>query len=288
MSNVLSLRKNNLDNAYEVIPVLEETGVRFFTSVDPGSYVPNHWHDAIEIIYLFEGSLSVTVESATRILHANQCILINPWVLHSTKCTSPNKAIVFQIPSDFLKTYIPDAGQLLFYLNDPDENPVRQTKLEMFKETLLQMQIANDIRPKGYLLRFNSLLFEVLYQLYHNFSIQVFRTRSNQQAKDLNRLNAVLNYTQHNYTKPISIDEIAQVAFLESGYFCRFFKKQMGVTFLEYQNEVRLSHIYQDLLGTTDTLQDILERHGFTNYKLFRRMFYEHFQTTPSKVRRQG
>ena len=34
----------------------------------------------------------------------------------------------------------------------------------------------------------------------------------------------------------------------------------MGVTFLEYQNEIRLSHIYQDLITTTDTLQDILEQ----------------------------
>ncbi|MFQ9702956.1 MAG: hypothetical protein ACLR0U_13550 [Enterocloster clostridioformis] len=35
-----------------------------------------------------------------------------------------------------------------------------------------QMQIANDIRPEGFLLRFNSLLFELLFQLYHNFSVQ--------------------------------------------------------------------------------------------------------------------
>ena len=62
----------------------------------------------------------------------------------------------------------------------------------------------------------------------------------------------------------------------------------MGVTFLEYQNEIRLSHIYQDLITTTDTLQDILERHGFTNYKLFRRVFFDHFHATPSQVRKQS
>ena len=60
----------------------------------------------------------------------------------------------------------------------------------------------------------------------------------------------------------------------------------MGLTFLEYQNEVRLSHIYEDLLSTNDTLQQILERHGFTNYKLFRRVFAEHFHATPLQVRR--
>ena len=69
-------------------------------------------------------------------------------------------------------------------------------------------------------------------------------------------------------------------------YFSRLFKKCMGITFLEYQNELRLSYIYQDILSTDDSIKDILERHGFTNYKLFRRMFFEHFEMTPTEVRK--
>lgn len=106
------------------------------------------------------------------------------------------------------------------------------------------------------------------------------------QKKDLDRLNFVLNYIAENYQRPISLDEIAGVAYLQTGYFCRFFKKKMGVTFLEYQNEYRLSFIYKDLINTKDPVHIILERHGFTNYKLFRRMFQEHFGCTPTKVRK--
>ncbi len=193
---------------------------------------------------------------------------------------------MLQIPFSFIQLYLPDVGQLQFVLDESSDSPIRRTKLDVLKETLRQMQIANDIRPKGYILRFNSLLFELLFQLYHNFSVKVFHARLNHKAKDLNRLNLVLQYTNTHYNQPIALEEIAQVAFLESGYFCRFFKKHMGLTFLEYQNEVRLSHIYQDLLSTNDTLQQILERHGFTNYKLFRRVFAEHFHATPLQVRR--
>ncbi len=149
------------------------------------------------------------------------------------------------------------------------------------------MQVTNDIRPEGYILRFNSLLFEILFQLYHNFSVKIFQADLTHKAKDLNRLNLVLDYINQNYNHPISIDEIAQIAYLDSRYFCRFFKKHMGLTFLEYLNEVRLSHIYKDLISTQYTLQRILECHGFTNYKLFRRVFSEHFHTTPSQVRKQ-
>lgn len=59
----------------------------------------------------------------------------------------------------------------------------------------------------------------------------------------------------------------------------------MGITFLEYQNELRLSYIYRDLINTEDLVAEILERHGFANYKLFRRMFKARFGDTPLKVR---
>ena len=79
--------------------------------------------------------------------------------------------------------------------------------------------------------------------------------------------------------------DLASLAGLNEQYFCRFFKKKMGVTFLEYQNEYRLSFLYKDLINTKDPVHVILERHGFNNYKLFRRMFQEHFGCTPKKVR---
>lgn len=273
---------------YEIIKVPETTKVRFFTSVDPGSYVPSHWHRAIEIIYLLEGELTVAVESSIRQLTPGHCVLINANVMHWTKCVAPNTAIVLQIPLEFVEKYIPPIQQLLFVLDDTtSDDPILQTKLNRLKETLAQMQIANDIRPEGFLLRFNSLLFELLFQLYHNFSVKVFHTDFNQRNRDLERLDPVLQYTAKHYNHPISIEEIAKVAILQPGYFCRFFKKCMGVTFLEYQNELRLSYIYQDLITTDDPVHAILERHGFTNYKLFRRMFSEHFGDTPLHIRKR-
>lgn len=281
------MNQKNTNQIYEMIQVPETTGVRFFTEIDAGSYVPNHWHDAIEIIYMVKGELDVTVESSFFHLEEGQCFLINSSVIHSTKCSSPNVGIVLQIPFSFMQFYLPEVGQLQFVLDDPSDNPIRRTKLDMLKETLKQMQVANDIRPEGYILRFNSLLFELLFQLYHNFSVKVFHARLNHKARDLNRLNYVLQYTNDHYKTPIALEEIAQVAFLEPGYFCRFFKKHMGLTYVEYLNEVRLSHIYQDLLSTNDALQQILERHGMTNYKRFRRIFAEHFHATPLQIRKQ-
>lgn len=273
--------------SHEIIDVPVDTNVKFRTSTDPGSYIPMHWHRAVEIIYIQEGSLDVTVESESFTIQTGDCIVINGNVLHSTKCTSPNTAILLQIPLDFMEKYIPDLGQLIFLFDFRTKDQRQQTKQAMFKTILEQLQIINNVRPDGYLLRFNSLIFELLFQLYHNFAVKILQSNTSQKKKDIARLEPVLDYISEHYKDPISLNEIAEVACLQTGYFCRFFKKKMGITFLEYQNEYRLSFIYRDLITTRDPVQVILERHGFTNYKLFRRMFLEHFGNTPTQIRKQ-
>lgn len=273
--------------SHEIIDVPVDTNVKFRTSIDPGSYIPMHWHRAVEIIYMQAGSLDVTVESENFTIRKGDCIVINGNVLHSTKCTSPNTAILLQIPLDFMEKYIPDLGQLIFLFDFRTKDQRLQTKQTMFKTILEQLQIINDVRPDGYLLRFNSLIFELLFQLYHNFAVKILQNNTSQEKKDMDRLEPVLNYISEHYREPISLNEIAEVACLQTGYFCRFFRKKMGITFLEYQNEYRLSFIYRDLITTRDPVHVILERHGFTNYKLFRRIFFEHFGNTPTQIRKQ-
>lgn len=221
----------NKEISYEIIDFSGETNVQFRTSVDPGSYIPTHWHRAIEIIYMQEGSLDVTVESESFTIHEDDCILVNGNVLHSTKCTAPNTAILLQIPLDFMAKYIPDLGQLIFLWDYRTEDPVKKTKLMMLKTTLEQLQVINDIRPDGYLLRFNSLIFELLFQLYHNFSVKVFHQNINQRQKEMDRLDPVLNYIAEHYKEPISLDEIADIACLQTGYFCRFLRKKWELPF---------------------------------------------------------
>ena len=58
-----------------------------------------------------------------------------------------------------METYIPEVEPAPFPLESRYLDPIKRTKLDRMKDTLTQMQIANDIRPESFLLRFNSLLF---------------------------------------------------------------------------------------------------------------------------------
>ncbi|CUO71453.1 AraC family transcriptional regulator [Clostridium disporicum] len=101
------------------------------------------------------------------------------------------------------------------------------------------------------------------------------------------------NYFFENIEKELSLADFftrycdsSNVAHLQPEYFCRKFKQYMGQTFLEYLNEIRLAHIYKDLINTNNPLCDILETHGFTNTKLFYKTFKMKFNCTPKEVRK--
>lgn len=271
---------------YEVIPIQEATHVRFYTSIHPGSYVPPHWHDAVEIVYLQKGDLTFEIEDHVIKMEVGQCVLVNPNVIHATYGISPNQAIVFQIPTSLFELCCPDIRQFICTFNDPDSDPQRQEKVNAIKKMMEEMQALNDTKPDGSVLRFNSLLFEIMYQLRSFFAVQVFRAKLGKRSQELSRLLPVLSYTEKNYNQHIPLERVAKIANLQEQYFCRFFKKLMGVTYLQYQNEVKLSHIYRDIISTDDQISVILEHHGFTNYGLFRKMFQNRFNNTPSNIRK--
>lgn len=117
------------DISYEIIDVSAVTNVKFYTSVDPGSYIPTHWHRAVEIIYMQEGSLDVTIESKNFTIYPEDCILINANVPHSTKCISPNKAIVLQIPLDFMENTFRTFSSFCLYGITPPQILLKEQKL---------------------------------------------------------------------------------------------------------------------------------------------------------------
>lgn len=276
---------NEINNAYEIIDINNTTNIHFEYSKVPSSFIAMHWHDALEIISVLDGELLVETEQKHFHLTAGHCILLNPNILHSTTSVTGNTSILVQIPLQYLEHYIPDIHERQFIWNPLTQNQKELTKIEYIKETLQQMLVLDDIRPDGYELRFQSLLFELFYQLYHNFSHKLSAASITHSEKQKERLRFIFQYTEKNYKNAITLDEIAKEMHLQTNYFCRFFKTQTGTTYLNYVNEYRISKIYQDLIVTDIPIKDLLEIHGFTNYKLFRTMFFNRFMQTPNQIR---
>lgn len=256
--------------------------------IDPGQTVINkHFHDWIEIVYLIHGDLEIQVNNRSMKLRENDFVVINPMSIHSTRCMNGNTAILLQIPTSFLEKFMPDIRYFSFAVDLESKDPRVQTKLANIRSTLQDLWINYQFQAEGYVFRCYSLIFEVIYILIHSFSYKVDRKEQQKNQKNLERIQEIMEYVGSHYTEQISIAEIAGRVGLNEIYFSRFFKANMGMTFLEYLNMVRLEKIYVDLLNTNMPVKDIQTKHGFYNDKVFRRMFREVYGCTPREARTQ-
>lgn len=274
------------DYRYEFIAPSEMLDIHLEFFIDPGGSVINkHHHDWIEIIYLIHGELEVQINNETKKLKKNEFIVINPMSIHSTRCRDGNTAILLQIPLSFLEEFVPDIREYRFFVDLDSKDPRTQTKLGDIRNTLQDLWIAYQFQAEGYLFRCYSLIFELIYILVHSFSQKLDRKELQRNQKNLERIERIIDYVNCHYTEAISIKEIAGVLGLNEIYFSRFFKANMGTTFLEYLNMVRLEKIYVDLLNTNMSIGEIQEKHGFYNEKVFRRMFREVYGCSPWEAR---
>jgi AraC-like DNA-binding protein len=236
-------------------------------------------------MYIMEGEVTVTYKNRNIVLMPGDVFLADSRIPHSTKSLNGNRAILLQLPYDWLKKYIRDIDAYTFFFDCHSGNPVQQADMNLLIKDILKMKTCFESHEKGANLRFNSLVFDMLDLLYTDFAAPIDAEQIKNNIKKFHRLEPVLQYSNDHYSEQITLSQISEISCLQPEYFCHFFKKNIGVTYFRYLNEIRLAHIYHDLSETDYTLQQLLEIHGFTNYKLFRSMFYEKFHTTPGKYR---
>lgn len=266
---------------HEDIRLKGDVNARFDIYLSCHNFVPEHWHRSLEVLYIYEGMMEVLIGQHTYQLFAGDFMVINTAVVHATRTYETSRIQLLQIPYSFLVNAIPDYDDIQFVFSD-------HTAFGQIREVLLSMGTLYTQKPQGYTLRFSSLLYEFLFILVSHFKVALSSTAKIQSRKNLDRLAPVIHYVQEHYAETVSLQKAAELAALNPEYFCRFFHRNMGTTFVSYLNSVRLTHVCQDLKNTDLTIGDILEQNGVTNYKLFMRTFKQIYGCTPKDFRRQN
>ena len=91
-----------------------------------------------------------------------------------------------------------------------------------------------------------------------------------------------------NYTKKISLKEIADVAGLSPPYFSTIFKEEMGENLSKYLNRLRVEKASRLLLETELSLTEIAASCCFEDQSWFSKIFKTYTGVSPGKYRNQG
>lgn len=100
------------------------------------------------------------------------------------------------------------------------------------------------------------------------------------------KLNRVYEYILANFTKKIRLEEVAELAYLSPGAFCRFFERTTGKTLFTYLKEVRIGYACKLLQETELSVSNICYESGFNNLSHFNNQFKEICKYTPGQYRK--
>lgn len=271
---------------HEIVTQNSDIEARFYLSEDTGSYVSPHWHDSLEMVYMLEGSVTVVYENRKTVLHANEFNIINSRVIHSV-VSGKNKALVLQIPKEVLKKYVSDFEAYIFEVDMQPKNEVQRTKLDKMKKIFTDMYVVYNIQPEGYLLRFNSLLYELLFTLIHSYSVKLTRDKMNKNNRKLEKVDEIMVYIKKHYKEKVTIHSLALQFGYSDDYLSKFFKQEMGMTIIEYLYTIRIAKVYQELINTDRNIREIFEEHGCSNYRVAMRVFREMYGCTPKEKKKE-
>lgn len=271
---------------YEAIKYPSKEDVFFNVLWHNRDYTAPHWHNGLEILYLLEGSEDCYLgeEECIR-MKKGDFLVINSRVVHSVQCPRQCREMLIQIPYPMMKRFIPQIDGLEFVC---EKITGKKQRMDTFlvESALSTLAELHPFQSPEETLEFYSQIYHLLAVLVKNFSVSVTSDKMEISEKYMERLGMITSYVKEHYMEEISLQEIARLVSLNPDYFTRFFKKYMGMTFLDYVNSVRMEHVVRDLQRTDLSVQKLLEIHGFTNYKLFMKMYKSRFESTPGKMRR--
>lgn len=101
------------------------------------------------------------------------------------------------------------------------------------------------------------------------------------------RVEKIISFINGNYTRAISLHEIASMAAMNRSAFCRYFKEQTGKTFMEYVMEMRIGYACKLLALGEMNIYSISLECGFDSITHFNRIFKRSMKYTPTQYQKK-
>lgn len=259
--------------------------ISFFSNIEGRS--PLHWHEELEILYPLNGESDILIDGHLHHQKNKQLLVVDSAKIHGTYHYGRDAMFLsVHISKKALEWYLPRIQdyQIVCYPESvtDQEFPAYLEMCSLLKK-VTELYIMNS---PTFLLESEGLILQLLSKLVAHYSIDSAPLLNDKDKWTAERIRSVLEYVEAHFTEPIALQEVADLLGIGNEYFCRFFKKNMGISFLQYVKEVRMAHVYQELIHTDAPVRVIMERNGFASQKLFNRTFKALYGCTPLQVRK--
>lgn len=239
----------------------------------------------IDLIYVFSGRLGVSRQGKTVYLERDDIIILNHGERTSWVALKEGILCEIQIDPDVVSEFCGEKN-CYFECNSVGDQSGKYDELRLQINELLRDHLQNGKKTN-----FSQMItaLKILNMLTESFMLPSgARGDCSEEDYQARRIRQALQYIEDNYSKQISLKELAQMLYLTEPHLSRILKKELGVSFRQYVNQVRLEHAKMDLACTDKPIIRVSGDNGFSGMAIFNKIFKETFGVTPSQFRKEN
>jgi AraC-like DNA-binding protein/quercetin dioxygenase-like cupin family protein len=250
-----------------------------------------HWHKEIELTILLSGEMNYQINDTVYQLHEGEGIFCNSNVLHTG--SSCNEADCIYISTTFHPRFLYGyEGSIMQtkYMNNILED-ASLAAIRLSPDIPWQAKVLGGLSSiwelsnhpsSSYELRLHLLLTDIWLLFWENSSGDSSRTEQSVQ-KNMKRLKTILAYLQEHYKEKITLADIAKQANICQSECCRFFKKHMKESLIEYLHSYRIEQSLPLLKDGQLSVTEIADIVGFSSASYYTKVFREQMGCTPTR-----
>lgn len=255
---------------------------------------PFHYHPELELVYVKESYGKRIIGDKIEPFEAGDMVFIgsnlphvwlNDEIFYNGFTKLKAKSIVLYFNKDVLGPAfynLEETGRVTAFF----QKAARGIRIEGKTKTTISQKLEKMLPKKG----FEKILslFEILHILSQSKDISFITTEGYSPKinnTEADRLGEVYKFVQQNFKEDISLKTVAGIASLTPQSFCRLFKKRTNKHFVEYLNEIRISHACRYLLDTDWSISEIAYACGYKTVSNFNKLFREMVGSSPKIYR---
>ncbi|CAM4489283.1 AraC family transcriptional regulator [Paenibacillus macerans] len=243
-------------------------------------YAPPQIHDFREIIYIVEGAGEFRIAGKTYEVRPGDVAVYNAGVPHEERSLSPQPfKLIYCGVSNVHIEGVPQGQLLPAYVEPVIPCEKYAYKVESCLSEMLQ---ECDSQVLGYETLSNNLLMSLITLLYRIVDVK----HPFDPLKDKNEITVrTKQFIDKNYTRSITLKEIADTLYVSQHYLSHLFKKELGDSPVNYLITRRIEEAKRLLAGSDAAIHEIASRVGYGNDKYFSMLFKKVTGQSPSAYR---
>lgn len=236
------------------------------------------WHEALEIIYVKEGTGAAYVDSEEIKMKPNDIIIINSGSIHNFTGNPLVKYHCLIADDRFCEQNGLDITKIRFCQKVNDERICRT-----YDELVNQIESESKYGELG----IRAYLLKLLHEIAENYT-QSQKEFKEQNAEMINTVKNIMDYIRENFSKKITVDEIIKKSGFSRAYFSREFKRITRKTIVDYINTVRCIHAAELIEKKKIKISEAALLCGFESPAYFSKIYKKIMKKSPSDAMKKA